>query len=60
MESTHMRDYLIGADQKIPDGLIKITFLEKVETAAKSGIKCKFGIMGFSTSDTIFTLWFSP
>ena len=38
----------------IPEGLIKIMFLGKFETAVKSGIRCKFGITGFSTSDAIW------
>ena len=42
-----LTDFLIGADQKIPNWLIKITFLEEVETAIRSGIKSSFGIMGF-------------
>ena len=57
MERVHMTDYLFGADQKI--SLVKITFLGKVEIATKSSIKTRFGIMGFSTSDTILGLWFS-
>lgn len=35
--------YLTGADQEIPDCLIKITALAKVETALRSGIKPEFG-----------------
>lgn len=42
-----MTVYLIGIDQKIPDWLIKIIFLQKVELQLKSDIKSKFGIMGF-------------
>ena len=38
--------------------LIKITFLGKVETAVRLGIKSKLVIMGISTSDTILGLWF--
>ena len=30
-----------------------------METAIRSGIKSKFIIMGFSTSDAILGLWFS-
>ena len=40
---------LIGVDQKISDWFIKITFLVKVETASRLGIKSRFGVMGFST-----------
>ena len=45
-------------DQKIPDWLIKIAFLEKVKTAVKSVIKARFGTKGFSTSDVLWGLWF--
>lgn len=54
-----MTDDLIGADQKILDWLIKITFLVKVETAVKSGNKSRFGSTGFSSRDAILGLWFS-
>ena len=53
-----MTYYLIGADQKILNWLIKITFLVKVETAVKLGIKSRFGIMGFSIRDTILGFCF--
>ena len=53
MERACVTDYLLGADQKIPDWLIKILFLGEAETAIRSSIKTRFGIMGFSTSDTI-------
>ena len=56
MEGPHITDYLIGADWNIPEGLIKIMFLGKFEAAIKSGIRCKFGITGFSTSDALLTL----
>ena len=46
-------------DQKIPDWSIKMTFLVEVETAIRSGIKSRFDIMCFSTSDAIWGLWFS-
>ena len=55
-----MTDYLVGANQKIPDWVIKITFWGKVEIAGKSGFKSSFDIMGFSTSDAISAPWFSP
>lgn len=42
-----MTDYFIGVDKKIPDWLIKILLLGEVETAIKSDIKSRFGIMGF-------------
>jgi len=53
-----MERTLIDADQKISDWLIKIAFLVKVKTASGLGIKSRFGVMGFSTSDTILGLWF--
>ena len=60
MERARRTQYHIGADQKlVPNWLIKITFLGKVETAIKSHIKSRFGIMGFSTGDAILGLWFS-
>ena len=58
MKRDHMVDNLTGADQKIPDLLVKFTFLGQVETAVKSGIKSMFGLIGFSTSDTILVPWF--
>ena len=39
MERSHMIDYLTGADQEIPNWLIKITFLGKDRIAARSDIK---------------------
>lgn len=60
IEKTCETHYLIDAGQKIPDWPIKIAFLGKVETALRSGVKSGFGIMGFSTSDAIWGLWFSP
>ena len=54
-----MADYLLDTDQNIPDWMIKITFLGKVETAIGLGIKSTFGIMVFSRSDAILGLWFS-
>lgn len=47
MERAHVTDYYIGVDQKIPDWLIKVMFLGEVETVVRSGIKSRFGIMGF-------------
>ena len=52
-ERAHEADTSLGADQKIPDWLIKILFLVKTETAVRLGIKYRFGIMGFSTNDAI-------
>lgn len=53
-ERAHVIDYLIVTDQKIPDWLVKITFLGNVKTAIRLSIKSKFGIIGFSTSDAIW------
>ena len=39
MERSHMTDYLTGAEQEIPNGQIKITFLRKDEIATRSNIK---------------------
>ena len=50
--------HYVGADQKIPNWLIKITFLVKAETAVELGIKSRFGIISFSTSNAILGLWF--
>ena len=57
MERANVTDYLIGADWKISDWLIKATFL-KVKTAIRLGIKSRFGILGFSTSHDILGLCF--
>ena len=43
-----LTDFLIGADQKIPNWLITITFLGEAKTAIRSGIKSRFGIMSIS------------
>lgn len=43
-EKAHVTDYLIATDQEIPDLAIKITFLEKVETAIRSGIRSRFAL----------------
>ena len=48
-ERAFMMDYLIGGNHKIPDWLIIITFLLKVETAVLLDTKSRVGIMGFST-----------
>lgn len=49
MERTSVTDYLIGGNHKIPDWLIMITFLVKVEAAILLETKSRVGIMGFST-----------
>ena len=44
-------DYLIGVDQKIPDWLIKMTFLDKIETVIRS--------WALAQVTPFFGLWFS-
>lgn len=56
---THVTDYFIGIDQKIPDWFIKVTFLGKAKIIIRSGIKSGFGIMDFNTSDSILDVQFS-
>lgn len=56
---TLVTDDLIGVNQKIPYWLIRIVFLKEVATPATPGIKSKFGVTGFSTSNAILVLWFS-
>ena len=58
IERAHVTDNLIGADKKVLDYLIKITFLVQVETAVSLGIKSRLGIMVFSISDAFLGLWF--
>ena len=55
---THVKKCFTDADQKIPGPLIKITFLGKVETVIKSGFMSRFNIMGFSTNEAIWGLYF--
>ena len=54
----HVTVDLAGTDKTISYWLIKTPFLMKVKTAIRSGPKCRFGIIGFSTSDAILDLWF--
>lgn len=58
-ERIHVTDYLIGVDEQIPDLLIKITFLVKVKTAVRLGIKSRFDILSITTSDAIWAMVFS-
>lgn len=44
-ERVYYEDYLTGAKQKIPDWLVKITFLEEPETAIRLGTKSWFSDM---------------
>lgn len=39
----HVTDYLIGADQKIPDGLVKTAFLGEFKPAIRLDMKPQFG-----------------
>ena len=59
MERSHLTDYFSDIHQKIPDLLIKITFLGKVKIVVRLGIKSRFGIMGTGTSETILGMQFS-
>lgn len=54
MERAQITNCLVGADQKISNYLIKITFCKKVETATRSGFKFRFGVMGFGIRDSIW------
>ena len=58
VERTHVTDHLIRAGQKTPNWPIKMTYLKEAEIAVRSNIKSRFGIMGFSTSNTILGLCF--
>ena len=42
-----MTDYLTGVDQKIPHWLITMMFLGKADTTIRSGMKSRFGVVGF-------------
>lgn len=57
MKRTHVTGCLLGADQKIPNWQIKITFLVRAEGVIKSDVKSRICIMGFSASDTILDVW---
>jgi len=52
--------YAAGAAVKLKKKNLKITLLWKAKTALRLGVKSRFGIMGFTTSNTILSLWFSP
>ena len=56
MKKGCVTDYFILADNKVPYWLIKITFVVKVVTAVRLGIKSRFGIMGFSTRTASLSL----
>ena len=48
-----MRDYLLGANWKIPNWLSKIRSLGKAETTSSSSMKSRSGVLGFIISDAI-------
>lgn len=48
---------LIGADQEIPDGPVRIPSLGKVQTATRSGIKFWFGVVGLAQVVPFWGLW---
>lgn len=48
MERVYVADHLITADRNILDWPVKTTFLEKVESKIKLGIKLWFGDMGLA------------
>lgn len=48
-----MTDYLIGADWKIPNWLMKMILIGEAETPIRSVIKSRFDILGFHTIDAI-------
>ena len=54
MEKTCMRDHLISADQNIPDWLIKMTFLEKMEAAVRANIHVVFSLTVFTLLHCLF------
>lgn len=57
VKRAQVTDHLIGADWKIPNCQIKIMFFFlRIETAIGSDVKSRFGIMGFSRSDTILDM----
>lgn len=41
-DRAHATDYFIGVDQKVPDWVVGITFLGKVKTEVRPGIKLRF------------------
>ena len=51
-------DDLVGADQKIPDWLIKITFLVKVETAVRLVLNLGLVLWALAQVTPFLGLWF--
>ena len=58
MGRAYVADYLIGADQKIPDWPVKTTILGEVITAVRLPTKSWFADVGLSTSDSVLGLLF--
>ena len=56
MERSHGADYLIGADQKVPNWLIKIAFLAKVKTAIRNSL----GGTAHVKDPALSLLWLGP
>ena len=56
VERAHVTDDVIGANQKIPDWLIKITYLGEVETANRRAVKSRPDIL--LGCDALLGLWF--
>ena len=54
MDKTCMTDHLISADQNIPDWLIKMTFLEKMEAAIRASINVVFSLTVFTLLHCLF------
>lgn len=54
----YVANYLISADQKILDWLLKTTFLEKVESRIRLGIKPWFGDMGWAQVTPFWAYYF--
>ena len=54
IEGAQVTDYLIDSPKKVPDWVLK------AETAIRSDVMSRFGIMAFGTSDAGLGLWFSP
>lgn len=54
---THVTYYLSGAGPE-NSRLFKVTFLGKIKTAIKPGIKSRFSVMDFSMSDSMWAYSF--
>ena len=48
MEKGYVADYLILADQRIPNWLVKTTFWGEIESATRLGIKFQFDDVGLA------------